>query len=146
MNKNITLKLLNAIENTLRSYGILYSHSLNCGDNMTVGMLNSTNLSNISSTTLKEVLEKIVDKCNEIVEQASNGNYEIIKREVTGGAIINNGEMEAEILRGYMLECYIFKLRRLIFLRIELDRTLWRPVKTWISVDIDEITGSPWFD
>ena len=113
---------------------------------MTVGMLNSTNLSNISSTTLKEVLEKIVDKCNEIVEQASNGNYEIIKREVTGGAIINNGEMEAEILRGYMLECYIFKLRRLIFLRIELDRTLWRPVKTWISVDIDEITGSPWFD
>ncbi|HDM23660.1 hypothetical protein DRO02_02210 [archaeon] len=146
MNKNITLKLLKTIENTLRSYGILYSHSLNCRDNIIVGMLNSNNVSKIPSTTLKKVLEEIVDKCNETVEQASDGNYEIIKREVTGGAIINNGKMEAKILRGYILECYIFKLRRLIFLRIEVDRTLWKPVKTWISVDIDEIIDSPWFD
>ncbi len=146
MNKNLTPELLKTIESILKSHGIFSSCSLNSKGNVTVGMLNSTDLSKFSSATLKDILEEIVEKCGEIVEDVSGGSYEIIKRNVATGEIINNGEREVEILKGCVLECYIFKFKKLVLLRIEVDKTLWKPTKTWISVDIDEITGSPWFD
>ncbi len=145
MNKNLTPKLLKTIKSILQGHGISSSCSLSNKGNITVGMLNSADLSRISPTTLKNILEEIAEKCSEIVEGMSSGNYEIIKRNVTAGEIINNSKREVEILKGYVLECYMFKFKKLILLRIEVDKTLWKPIKTWISVDIDEITGSPWF-
>lgn len=102
--------------------------------NQMVGMLNSDQ---------PELYPELCSRLERFLEsQLSYG--ELIAMEGKG-QIWDQSQLQAKILAGKYFEGYCFRCSSAIFVRIWLEHSP-RLDKTWVSLDLDEISSSAWFD
>ena len=70
---------------------------------------------------------------------------EVIMYETTKGAILDQGVEYFKVKKANIFECYIYEPESFIYLRILQEYDLLQK-KQWISIDVDGIEQSAWFE
>ncbi len=90
-----------------------------------------------------KVLGLIAKEVDLAVNEHLSGRGEVIRLRVNG-EIIDSGVKSFLVEGGFVYEVYCFKCFANAFIRVILEKSL-QTGERWISVDVDEVVGSPWF-
>ena len=107
-------------------------------------LISTTNIFPKDIEIIPKIIEEIQDQLLGYGKELDNGANEIIIRKTESGAIYDQGQKYFEILNGFSLEIYGYKSESLIFFRVTHERQMSNE-KEWISIDIDEVKESLWF-
>ncbi|MDY6864375.1 MAG: hypothetical protein SVY15_00180 [Halobacteriota archaeon] len=87
----------------------------------------------------------LVSRLEDYLKDRLNESGEVQILEISSGENIDIGIKQAEVLCGRLFEIYCYKCFSITFLRVWLEEGIFIK-KRWISVDVDELTGTPWFN
>jgi|GEM_PF-4984013 len=105
----------------------------------------------IGTTNLYPLEGQEVDLFNDLVFRLEeylkdhlreSGEVQILK--ISSGENIDIGIKQADVIGGRVFEMYCYKCFSITFLRVWLEEGIFIK-KRWISVDVDELTDTPWF-
>ena len=95
---------------------------------------------NLDLTDLLQMLAKT------IANNLKDINGEIIEFNLANGKIRDRGVQEFQILTGKTWEVYLYEPETFIYLRLLYESRTDDPDKKWISIDMDIVLDSAWFN
>ncbi|MDY6958895.1 MAG: hypothetical protein SVK08_07020 [Halobacteriota archaeon] len=91
-----------------------------------------------------DLFNDLVSSLEDYLKDHLNEKGEIQILRVSSGENIDIGIKQANVLCGRVFEMYCYKCFSITFLRVWLEEGIFIK-KRWISVDVDELTETPWF-
>jgi hypothetical protein len=95
------------------------------------------------NNSIPDIFHQLNKYLLDILTNLKNSEIQVCK--IATGYNIDRGYKQSVIHKGTIYEIYCFNCYSLAFLRILLEEGLFIK-KKWLSIDIDELLATPWFD